>query len=510
MATASATSMLGNSSVFTPGRAGSPLLPRFNRRGGSACSTFKETWCRASSRSHMETGHGSTAASSFCRPKCSTTSRATARSGSVIQSNGSRRKVNSPLSFTAASGIRWIPFATRPCSRTCGNQAGRLGSYGNESRVLQDRGVLGRVKSGGSRIGAAIPLPRNRSADLGHLPELLGRQPVSVAVASVLSVGLHARHGLPLPDGWLAEANYRLDHIHVVELVRLARFVPRDEDLVQFLAWAYPNVLDSALRRDRAREIHGPHARQLRYEDLPAHHLLDAAEDEVHTLLEREPESRHPLVGDRDRARLALLQEEWNHAPPAAHDVAIAAAAERRPADRVRVDVSLREEFLRDELRRTVEIDRIHGLIGADRHDLLHATVDRRVDHALRTADVGLHGLDRVVLEGRHLLQCCRVNDDVDAVHGAREPPFVAHVTDEPTHARVSEPEVRAHLFLFQLVATVDDDASDRVLAEESIDELPAERTGPSGDQNCPSREAACHVPSLLNVCHGRVLHRAA
>ena len=50
-------------------------------------------------------------------------------------------------------------------------------------------------------------------------------------------------------------------------------------------------------------------------------------------------------------------------------------------------------------------------------------------------ANVRPHGLDEVVLESRRLLQRCRVDDDIDAVHGGCEPPLAAHVADEPCPA---------------------------------------------------------------------------
>ncbi len=90
----------------------------------------------ASSRSRKGTAPGSTADSSFSRPGCSTTSTATTRSGSGSRWSGSRRKVSSASSGTAASGNPWTRCATRPCSRSCGNRAGRRGRSGIEPRVL--------------------------------------------------------------------------------------------------------------------------------------------------------------------------------------------------------------------------------------------------------------------------------------------------------------------------------------------------------------------------------------
>ena len=91
------------------GRAGSPRSPRSSRRGASARSTCRATRSQASSRSRRGTAPGSTAASSCCRPRCSTTSTATTRSGSASRWSGSR-----PRGSSAPSVHRgfWQPMDT--------------------------------------------------------------------------------------------------------------------------------------------------------------------------------------------------------------------------------------------------------------------------------------------------------------------------------------------------------------------------------------------------------------
>ena len=58
-----------------------------------------------------------------------------------------------------------------------------------------------------------------------------------------------------------------------------------------------------AAGRHGPRQVDHPHAGDLRHEDLPALHLLDAADRETHALIEREPEAGHALVGERDPPR---------------------------------------------------------------------------------------------------------------------------------------------------------------------------------------------------------------
>ena len=80
---------------------------------------------------------------------------------------------------------------------------------------------------------------------------------------------------------------------------------------------------------------------------------------------------------------------------------------------RAGIGIGLHEHFLRAQLGGAVEIDRVDGLVGAEREDAAHALVDGGVDDVLAADDVGLDGFERVVLAGRNLLQGGGVDDDV-------------------------------------------------------------------------------------------------
>ena len=72
----------------------------------------------------------------------------------------------------------------------------------------------------------------------------------------------------------------------------------------------------------------------------------------------------------------------------------------------------------------------------------------------LRTADVGLDALHRVVLGSRHLLDGGGVDDVVDSLHGHHQALLVADVAEEIAHARRIEDLL--HLELLELVARED------------------------------------------------------
>ena len=67
------------------------------------------------------------------------------------------------------------------------------------------------------------------------------------------------------------------------------------------------------------------------------------------------------------------------------------------------------------ELGGAVEVDRVGGLVGRQRDDLLDVVRERGVDDVLGAEDVGLDAFDRVVFGRRHLLQRRGVNHEIDA-----------------------------------------------------------------------------------------------
>ena len=152
------------------------------------------------------------------------------------------------------------------------------------------------------------------------------------------------------------------------------------------------------------------------------------------------------------------------------------------PAEVVRGD----EQLVARELGRAVEVDGAGGLVGREGDHALHAAVDGRLDHVLRAEDVGLDGLERVVLAHRHVLERRGVDHHVDALHRAVEPVAVTNVADEEPQLRVLVVrEDLLHLELLELVSRVHDHSANAGIAvEDGADELLAEGTGSSGDKD--------------------------
>ena len=114
------------------------------------------------------------------------------------------------------------------------------------------------------------------------------------------------------------------------------------------------------------------------------------------------------------RPRLRCSMKHRDHAAAAADHVSIPRATEASLLC-PRIGIGLYKHLFGAQLGRSVQIDRIHCLVGAESQDALHALVDGRVDHVAAAHDVGLDGFERVVFAGWNLLQRGRVHHHGDA-----------------------------------------------------------------------------------------------
>src|SRR5271168_2264303 len=115
----------------------------------------------------------------------------------------------------------------------------------------------------------------------------------------------------------------RLDHVHALDLHGVASLIFGNQHFVQLLSRADADHLDLTTGRDGFSQVDHSHARNLGDKDLAAMHLLQAPNDELHAAIERNPETSHARIGDRNSAAPPLLEKHWDDASPAAHYVAV-------------------------------------------------------------------------------------------------------------------------------------------------------------------------------------------
>ncbi len=243
-------------------------------------------------------------------------------------------------------------------------------------------------------------------------------------------------------------------------------------------------------------EVGHAHRRDLGDEDLAALGVLEANRTRSTACGQRDPEAGHPLVGDRELPGLELLLEQGDDRAPGADDVAVPNTGEAG-VEGGGVGVALDDDLLLAELGGAVEVDRVHGLVGRQGHDLPDAGIDGAVHDVLSAEHVGLHGLEGVVLTGRHLLHGRGVDDHVDALAGPGHAGPVADVAEHVADLHVAEAGL--HLRLLQLVAGVDPNGHVVVVGEQPLHEGVAERAGAAREQDGLTGEV--HVRPSADGC---------
>ena len=178
---------------------------------------------------------------------------------------------------------------------------------------------------------------------------------------------------------------------------------------------------------------------------------------QVHRLVQVHQEPGHVGVGDGDGVSgLDLLDEQGDHAAPAAHDVAVPGTADDGAASlRRHAGVGI-DDPLHHGLGHPHGVDGIGGLVRGQAHHPLNAGVNGGVEHVVRADDIGAHGLHGEEFAGGHLLQGSGVKDVVHSGHSVPHGLRVSHVAyvelDLFRCLRVPRLELMAHIILLFLV----------------------------------------------------------
>ena len=279
----------------------------------------------------------------------------------------------------------------------------------------------------------------------------------------------------------------------LVRCIRHALFV-HEELLVELLAWAETYVLDLDVyirgQSGESDEVPG-HVVDLHRlthvedEDLAALRVVRRLEHQGDGLRDGHEVADDTLIGDGHRTALCdLLLEERDDGAVGAEDVT---EADRDEVGLRALPVHHLDDHLTDTLRGTHDVRRVHGLIGGDQDEALHAGVGRGTGGLEGAHDVILDRFVRAHLHERYVLMCGRVEDHVRFVllHHTADTVGVSAGADEghEVQLRVLHDELLLDAVRVILV-DVEDDELLRLVACDLTAELGSDGSATAGDED--------------------------
>ena len=237
-------------------------------------------------------------------------------------------------------------------------------------------------------------------------------------------------------------------------------------------AQGVPQLAQGGGQRPLVRRRQVPDGGSIRFldEQIPRLSVGESEEHQLHRLVQVHEETGHVRVGDGDGlARLDLLDEQGDHAAPAAHHVAVAGAAD---GGVLRLDGAgfRADDLFHHRLGRSHSIDRIGCLVRRQTYYFFHPCLNSRSKYVFRAQHIGLHCFDREEFAGRNLLQCCRVENIVDTMHSILHRLKISNIPNVKFNLVACFRELclifMAHIVLFFLISGKDTDLSDISIQE--------------------------------------------
>ena len=279
----------------------------------------------------------------------------------------------------------------------------------------------------------------------------------------------------------------------LIRCIRHALFV-HEELLVELLARAETHVLDLDVDiRGQSGESdqvpgHVVDLHRLSHvedEDLAALRVVRRLEHQGDGLRDGHEVADDALVGDGHRTALRdLLLEERDDRAVGAEDVT---EADRDEVGLRVLPVHHLDDHLTDTLRGTHDVRRVHGLIGRDQDEALHAGVGRGTGGLEGAHDVVLDCFVRAHLHERYVLMCSRMEDHVRLVllHHTADTVGIPAGADEghEVQLRVLHDELLLDAVRVVLI-DVEDDELLRLVACDLTTELRADGAATAGDED--------------------------
>ncbi len=279
----------------------------------------------------------------------------------------------------------------------------------------------------------------------------------------------------------------------LIRCIRHALFV-HEELLVELLAWAETYVLDLDVyirgQSGESDEVPG-HVVDLHRlahvedEDLAALRVVRRLEHQGDGLRDGHEVADDTLVGDGHRPPLRdLLLEERDDGAVGAEDVT---EADRDEVGLRVLPVHHLDDHLTDTLRGTHDVCRVHGLIGGDQDETLHAGVGGGTGGLEGTHDVILDCFVRAHLHERYMLMCGCMEDHVRLIllHHTADTVRVSAGADEghEVQLRVLHEELLLDAVRVVLI-DVEDDELLRLVACDLTAELGSDGSATAGDED--------------------------
>ena len=251
--------------------------------------------------------------------------------------------------------------------------------------------------------------------------------------------------------------------------------------------------------------------------------MLKSKHDQLHCFIQIHEEPGHVRIRDGDRQTcLNLINEQRNDAAPAAHDIAIASAADGgTSAFCCHTSVGV-NHMLHHGLGDAHGVDGIGGLVGRQADHPLDSCVNGGMQHVVRADDVGLHRLHGEELTARHLLECRRMENIIHPRHGVLNGLGIPHIANVELDLlgmlRMLLLELVPHVVLLLLIPGEDADLL-QVGGKKVFENGRAERARAAGNheggvgewghrmlsftlsQSCPSGHLFLHQKKLIPVC---------
>ncbi len=143
------------------------------------------------------------------------------------------------------------------------------------------------------------------------------------------------------------------------------------------------------------------------------------------------------------------------------------------------------EQLVGAELCGSIQIDRVHRLVGAEGEDLLHVAVGGHIDDVLGAVDISLDAFRGIVFRCRDLFQRRRVDHIVNSLERPVQPFLVPDVAEKKANAGVGGlGKALRHFKLFELIPTENDEFLWSIPFEDGLRAFISERACPAGDEN--------------------------